>query len=56
MIRRQLQQKMLAWESRQLVLEPPGAAKDFIENPSAQYQAAVQPKRIKPARIPVVMG
>ncbi|TCT10152.1 hypothetical protein EDC26_102108 [Paralcaligenes ureilyticus] len=45
MIRRQLQQKMLAWESRQLLLERPAVQKSFIEENSIQDKVVAKIKR-----------
>jgi hypothetical protein len=51
MIRDQLQQKMLAWESRQLLLEQPVMHKSFVEENSIQDEVAVKTKRNLTARV-----
>jgi hypothetical protein len=50
MIKHQLQQKMLAWESRQLLLEQPAVRKSFVEENSIQDKVAVKTKRSLPTR------
>ncbi len=45
MIRQQLQQKMLAWESHQLLLERPAPNKSFVEENPMQGKLVARTKR-----------